>query len=250
MAPMPPGGATRRQGSPHRENWADLWSAQPAEGGRREGPPVPRWFLLGGNPSGRRDPYIGMADTVRNAAAPCLRPVKADGNEPPAALRAAVPAPTGRTGQRSAQFSRWGLPDRRRHLAWWRTCETCSLTATGWRSVSPIPHPVTPVSVRASRGTVTPLNRCGSLGCASGREYEKYGLLGRFRGPPPVGVGRAVVDEPLPEESPVAGGLRSDLVEKRPELEMELPEVVEGHAREVVVLQVVSRPQERHVPEP
>ena len=34
--------------------------------------------------------------------APCLRPVKVDGNEPPAALRAAVPAPTGRTGRRSA----------------------------------------------------------------------------------------------------------------------------------------------------
>ena len=54
-----PGGATRRQGN------ADLWSAQPAEGGRREGPPVARWFLLGGNPSVRCDPYIGMADTVR-----------------------------------------------------------------------------------------------------------------------------------------------------------------------------------------
>ena len=39
--------------------------------------------------------------------APCLRPVRADGNEPPAALRAAVPGPTGRTAQRSA------LPDPR-----------------------------------------------------------------------------------------------------------------------------------------
>ena len=44
-----------------------------------------------------------MADTVRSAAGRVPAPVKADGNEPPAALRAAVPA----GGRRSKPFPRF-----------------------------------------------------------------------------------------------------------------------------------------------
>ena len=98
------------------------------QGPRREGSRPARW-----GPS-RRPPPAGCAD--RRSAFPFLRVTSAArvraergvvphvGVLPDARLRRAVPAPTGRTGQRSAQFSRWGLPDRRRHLAWWRTCET------------------------------------------------------------------------------------------------------------------------------
>ena len=62
------------KGTPTSGQFSRWGPAQPAEGGRREGPPVPRWFLLGGNPSVRRDPYIGMADTVRSAAGPMPAP--------------------------------------------------------------------------------------------------------------------------------------------------------------------------------
>ena len=67
-------GSTRRSAtagtawSPHRENWAGLRPAQPAEGGRREGLSVPGWPLVGGNLSVRRDPSKGVADTVCRSA--------------------------------------------------------------------------------------------------------------------------------------------------------------------------------------
>ena len=64
----------RRKGSTRRSTtagtaWnAGLRPAQPAEGGRREGLPVPGWPLVGGNLSVRRDPYKGVADTVCRSA--------------------------------------------------------------------------------------------------------------------------------------------------------------------------------------
>ena len=65
----------RRKGSTRRSttagtawNWAGLRPAQPAEGGRREGLPVPGWPLVGGNLSVRRDPSKGVADTVCRSA--------------------------------------------------------------------------------------------------------------------------------------------------------------------------------------
>ena len=64
----------RRKGSTRRSTmagtaWnAGLRPAQPAEGGRREGLPVPGWPLVGGNLSVRRDPYLGVADTVCRSA--------------------------------------------------------------------------------------------------------------------------------------------------------------------------------------
>ena len=80
------------------------------------------------------------------------------------------------SGAGQAELVRWLLeqtgaaafPDRRRHLDGGGPVKTCSFTATGWRSVSPIPHPVTPVSVRASRVTVAPLNRLRFLGVRFG----------------------------------------------------------------------------------
>ena len=84
-----------------------------------------------GGPFSAGIPAFGLIRTLERQTpfaalrAPCLGPVKADGNEPPAALRAAVPAPTGRTGQRSA------FPDRRCYPDRWRTRGTCIFTATG-----------------------------------------------------------------------------------------------------------------------
>ena len=58
---------------------------------------------------------------------------------PFAALRAAVPAPTGRTGQRSAQFSRWGLPCQRCHLDGWH-----SSGAAFSQQLAPVFRPASP----------------------------------------------------------------------------------------------------------
>ena len=64
----------RRKGSTRRSTtagttWnAGLRPAQPAKGGRREGLPVPRWRRPGGSLSVRRDPYLGVADTVCRSA--------------------------------------------------------------------------------------------------------------------------------------------------------------------------------------
>ena len=67
---------------------------------------------------------------------------------------AGVPSrPRRRAGRRSAS------PGGRRHHDGWRTRETCSLMATGGRSVSPIRHPVTSLSARASRVTGIPVHR-------------------------------------------------------------------------------------------
>ena len=46
---MPPSGATRRQGSPHRENWADLWPVLPVGAGT-----APRSGASGANLSERK----------------------------------------------------------------------------------------------------------------------------------------------------------------------------------------------------
>ena len=59
---------------------------------------APGWFLSRRCPHPRR---------WRFRARPRFRSVSI---APLAPLRGAVPAPTGRTGRRSAQFSRWGLP--------------------------------------------------------------------------------------------------------------------------------------------
>ena len=64
----------RRKGSTRRSTtagtaWnAGLRPAQPAEGGRREGLPVPRWRRPGGNLRVRWDPSKGVADTVCRSA--------------------------------------------------------------------------------------------------------------------------------------------------------------------------------------
>ena len=55
--PKPPGGATGRQGN------ADLWSAQPAAGGRREGPRVRGWFAS--RPGPRRSASSGRLGGTR-----------------------------------------------------------------------------------------------------------------------------------------------------------------------------------------
>ena len=164
----PVGTAARRaanHASPNAQNRGDGLERRPlasSPGGGRHSPPKAgggKDPQLRGGSFSAGIPAFGVIRTLEwqtpfaALRAPCLRPVKADGNEPPAALRAAVPAPTGRTGQRSA------FPDRRRHLAWWRTRETCSFTATSWKSVSPIRHAVRSVGTLASRVTVFLVNR-------------------------------------------------------------------------------------------
>ena len=77
-AGTPTGSVTRRQGN------ADLWSAQPAEGGRREGPRLQGWFTP--RPGPRRD--------------------ASSGRTPFAALRAAVPTGGRRSPSRPRDSSR------------------------------------------------------------------------------------------------------------------------------------------------
>ena len=87
-------GSTRR-GTTAGTAWnAGLRPAQPAEGGRREGLPVPRWRRPGGNLSVRRAAYMGVADTVCRT---CLRSVKADGKERPTTLGSWCRVPPART---------------------------------------------------------------------------------------------------------------------------------------------------------
>ena len=79
--------------------------------------------------------------------ASCQRPMKADGNEPPAALRAAVPT-GGRRSLTGGAIWHGGVPVR-----------PALSTATSWKSVSPIRHAVRSVGIRASRVTVCLVNR-------------------------------------------------------------------------------------------
>ena len=97
--------------------------AQPAEGGRREGLPVPGWSLVGGNLSVRRDPYNGVADTVFAVRATCLCSGKADGKEPPVTLGSLCRVPPGETRMigPSAHQSRQKMP---RHSRWLDTASS------------------------------------------------------------------------------------------------------------------------------
>src|SRR4051812_6056442 len=65
----------------------------------------------------------------------------------------------------------------------------------------------------------------------------------------PVRVRRVVVEEPASDELPVGHRLPPDLVEEGAQREVEPPQVVERHARKVVVLQVVRRGEIPEVPE-
>ena len=202
-------GSTRR-GTTAGTAWnAGLRPAQPAEGGRREGLPVPRWRRPGGNLSVRRNPYVGVADTVCHSAGhvpafreggrqgtargPGGRCVESHRQEPaaPSAIRHLIcwgyvprrepsrqlgsspPRPCGPLCRPEA-----GVPSRPRHSAIGSTrsrahprCRcpvAAALIATGGRSVSPIRHPVTSLSARASRVTGIPIHSLRFLGVRCG----------------------------------------------------------------------------------
>ena len=104
--PKPLRGATRRQGN------ADLRSAQPAAGGRREGPRVRGWFASRPGPrrsassgrlGGTRLRCASRSGADRRSASPCLRRHPDCWGFRRGCIFTA-------TAQRSAQFSRWGLP--------------------------------------------------------------------------------------------------------------------------------------------
>ena len=129
-----------RQGTPtsgHHDGGDGLERRPPAGTARRRRAtgriPVPREFLLVGNPGVRRDPYLGVADTVRSAAGPAPTPNKADGKEPPAALRAAVPAPIRRnvhdrvlrTPRRARKWRGAHVGLTTRHPPWFRAPARC-----------------------------------------------------------------------------------------------------------------------------
>ena len=95
---------------------------------------------------------------------------------PPGGATRSKGAPTGRTGPTSGQFSRWGLPDRRRHLDGGVPVRPAlSQQPAGGRC--PPSHTLSRRSASALHAVPSARSTgCGSLGCASGREYEKYGL--------------------------------------------------------------------------
>ena len=98
-------GSTRR-GTTAGTAWnAGLRPAQPAEGGRREGLPVPRWRRPGGNLSILRGPSWEWQTPLVTVRAMCLRSVKADGKEPPAALGVVVSSPTGKNPRRRRLYA-------------------------------------------------------------------------------------------------------------------------------------------------
>ena len=162
---------------------AGLRPAQPAAGGRREGPPVPRWFLLVGNPGVRRDPYLGVAEPFAALRAPHRHPIEADGKEPPAALRAAVPAPTRRnvhdrvlrTPRRARKWRGTHVGLTTRHPPWFRAPARCRPEAG---PVLPVGAPSRPRhgAIGYTRSHAHPSPRCGESGPSCDGEYEKFGL--------------------------------------------------------------------------
>ena len=197
--PRPPGGCHERAGftgtptivmaRPARERrppatttagtaWnAGLRPAQPAAGGRREGPPVPRWFLLVANPGVRRDPYLGVAEPFAALRAPHRHPTKADGKEPLAALRAAVPAPTRRnihdrvlrTPRRARKWRGTHVGLTTRHPPWFRAPARC-------RPEAGVPSRPRHGAISYTRSHAHPSPRCGESGPSCDGEYEKFGL--------------------------------------------------------------------------
>ena len=169
---------------------AGLRPAQPAAGGRREGPPVPREFLLVGHPGVRRDPYLGVAEPCAALRAPHRHPIKADGKEPPAALRAAVPAPTRRnvhdrvlrTPRRARKWRGTHVGLTTRHPPWFRAPARCRPEAG---PVLPVGAPSRPChcAISYTRSHAHPSPRCGESGPSCDGEYEKFGLTLRLQTP-------------------------------------------------------------------
>ena len=170
----PPGRCTWRRERRPTTRWSDAQarerrppgSAQPAEGGRREGPPV-RGGLSGREPGVQRHPDGGVVHAFRCALRSGADPHRENWPE--------VGVPSGR-----CHLDRWGsraglhfhsncpevgpvlpvgAPLSAAPSGWWRTCETWSFTASSWKSVFPIRHAVTSVGIRASRVTVFLVNR-------------------------------------------------------------------------------------------
>ena len=193
MAPKPPDGATRRHGNADLRQFS-RWGRGTARRRRAAGrPAVPRWSLLGGNPSVRRDPYLGVADTVRSPAGSV--PAPREGGR-----QGTARGPAGRCADRRSAF-----PGRRHHLdggvpvrlglAPQRAGSPCSLSDTPSGRSGPSLH-VQPSS--SSTG-------CGSLGCTSGREYEKSGLASHsFKRPPTTSASAATASPSC--ESPAGSG--------------------------------------------
>ena len=124
--------------SPHWENWAGLRPAQPA---RERRPPAtttagtawnaglrPAQPAAGGRREGRYALSRPSVTTLRR-----IYPTKADGKEPPAALRAAVPAPTRRnvhdrvlrTPRRARKWRGTHVGLTTRHPPWFRAPARC-----------------------------------------------------------------------------------------------------------------------------
>ena len=169
--------------SPHRENWAGLRPAQPAGGGRREGPPFRGSSFSSGIPA------FGVIRTWewQNRSQRCgLRrhPIKADGKEPPAALRAAVPAPTRRnvhdrvlrTPRRARKWRGTHVGLTTRHPPWFRAPARC-------RPEADVPSRPCHCAISYTRSHAHPSPRCGESGPSCDGEYEKFGLTLRLQTP-------------------------------------------------------------------
>ena len=220
---------------------ADLWAVavRMQSAGRREpGPPPGELGRVGqGAPTGRTGPTSGRhsgsagpraVQEVRLHGAQARGPQRCErclplqctdhaergdsrregatseqGSKPPPAMRRASCS----TGARRALGRRCRMV---------RVPRACSFTATGGRSVFPYPTPRHGGQrPRFARNRHPPSTGCASLGCVSGREYEKHGLvvprlvgvdqrLGQIRGDGVV-VGKLHVETAAP---PGKGGQR------------------------------------------
>ena len=162
---------------------AGLRPAQPAEGGRREAP-----RFRGGSFSSEI-PAFGVIRTWEWQApfaalrAPHRHPTRADGKEPPAALRAAVPAPTRRnvhdrvlrTPRRARKWRGTHVGLTTRHPPWFRAPARCRPEAG---PVLPVGAPSRPRhgAIGYTRSHAHPSPRCGESGPSCDGEYEKFGL--------------------------------------------------------------------------
>ena len=211
-----------RLDSPQHDGGDGLERRPPAGTARRRRAagrtPRSEWRRPGGNLSLRRDPYLGVADTVCRR---CLRSVKADGKERPATLWSWCRVPPARTrmigssaqparkemggtyaglaprhppwfrtparaGRRPAQCSRWGLqavpaiaPSAIRHLiCWGGRAETGAIPAIGVFAAAALRAAV-PAGGRRSKPSPPWRHRLYALSGPSARSASGRGCFSR-----------------------------------------------------------------------
>ena len=173
---------------------AGLRPAQPAEGGRREGLPVPGWSLVGGSLSVRRDPYLGVADAVCHSAGhvPAFHEGGRQGTARDPGV--VVSGPTGRNAHDRSVCT--PIPEKMpRHSRWLGTASSVLV------SRSRACRPEAGVPSRSCRCAVgpTPSHLLGGT-CRDGSHPGDWGL--RRRGPAGRCAGRRPALQAVPAMAP------------------------------------------------